>query len=334
MNISVFGAGAWGTALALHLSKIGHVVTLVPRRMEQAMQLSTDRENSAYLPGFSFPEGLQVGFEVGPALMNADIVILACPSKGLRELAKAIKANLHFAQNKILGIISLCKGLERDSLLSPSVLLKSLFPDIEIGILSGPNFAHEIASKLPAASVLAMENLEIAKTIQVAFSDLVFRVYTSTDIVGVELGGCLKNIYAIGAGICDGLRLGFNAKAGYMTRALHELVRLGVCLGGRIDTFYGLSGFGDLIATCSSPMSRNRSFGQALAEGKTIAELFKDRITVVEGYTATECFFALASKHGVQAPILEETNKVLYEGKSPKETILSLMSRELKIEKK
>ncbi|OIO60095.1 MAG: glycerol-3-phosphate dehydrogenase [Verrucomicrobia bacterium CG_4_10_14_3_um_filter_43_23] len=332
MNVTIFGSGAWGTALAIHLCKLNHTVTLVPRRLELAMELNDARENRDYLPGFGFDPNLQIGFEIAPAIMEADVIILACPSQGLRPLVNDIKKHLPAAEN-LQAIISLSKGLDVDSLQLPVDILKAVIPNIPFGVLSGPNFASEIAEALPAASVLAIHaDSALTESIQNSFSNKNFRVYLSTDVTGVELGGCLKNVYAIGAGICDGLKLGYNTKAAYLTRALHELVKLGTQLGGDKDTFYGLSGFGDLIATCTAPKSRNRSFGQNIAEGKSTNDLLANRKTVVEGMNATDCFFRLAQKNHVETPILNELYEVLYHQKSPSKALYTLMTRELKAE--
>lgn len=332
MNFCILGAGAWGTAMALHLNRCGHSVTLVPRRYEAALDLASNRENTDYLPGYKLPHSIQIASEVGPALMEAEVICLACPSKGLRALCRQIQENREGAwQIKLL--IVLCKGLELESLKTPTEVVREYFPDLPCGVLSGPTFAGDVAAGLPAAITLALANEpEEAERYQSAFSSKTLRIYRSSDLRGTEFGGTLKNIYAIASGLCDGLRLGDNAKAALLTRSLNEMVQLGVHLGGHAGTFYGLSGFGDLVATCSGPWSRNRTFGQKIGEGSTPAAIMEDQKSVVEGYRATRCLKNLCDENGLQPPILFEIYAILYENKSPQDALEALMARELKVE--
>ena len=332
MNFVVFGAGSWGTATAIHIARAGQAVSLVPRRAEQAEALGADRENKDYLPGHAFPEGLKVTSDVSEVLKGADVVLLACPSKALRELADKIKNNLGGCQPK--AYITLCKGVESGTFLPPVTVLKEIFPDAYCGVFSGPTFAGEVATGKPTAITLAFDEIgDVAESIQQCLSDRHLRVYTSTDVDGVEYAGCLKNIYAIGAGIIDGFELGDNCKATYLTRSLHELVKIGKLLGGEVETFYGLSGFGDLVATCFGAWSRNRTFGQKIAEGMSPEAIIKSQKTVVEGYGSVENFHHLLKKHsGLKAPILEELYAILFEGKDAKEARQALMMRDLKAE--
>jgi len=332
MNVSVFGAGAWGTALALHCLRAGHAVTLVPRRLEQALQLAADRENKDYLPGFKLPADLQIGMEARPALMETGLVLLACPTRGLRPLAESIAKELAAAGSAPM-FVTLCKGLEKDTLLAPHAVLAQCLPGAATGALSGPSFANEVAAGKPTAVVMATTaDEQHARTVQQALSGPTLRVYRSTDVIGVELGGALKNVYAIGAGICDGLGLGDNAKASFLTRALNEMAKLGLRLGGKIETFYGLGGFGDLVVTCTGRGSRNRTFGEELARGKKVAELLEGRHTVVEGYGATAAFAEVCRRQKIDAPILNEINAALYANKEPKRALMDLMTRELREE--
>ena len=332
MNITVFGAGAWGTAMAIHCARIGHKTVFVPRRSEHAQTLTVERENKDYLPGHRFPENLQVVNSVAVGLEVAEIVLLACPSKGLRALWKAVKENLP-EHHSVRAFLTLCKGLEESTLKAPGTLAKDILKGENCGVLSGPTFAGEVAAGKPTAITLAMENdVDTLKNVQYALSSPELRVYTSTDLAGVEYAGCLKNVYAIGAGICDGLKLGDNAKAAYLTRALNELVILGTALGGQTGTFYGLSGVGDLVATCTGEWSRNRRFGKQITEGSLVNKLLKNRKTVVEGYWSTQCFHDLFKQKEIEAPILSEIYKVLYCGKLPAQALYSLMTRELKEE--
>lgn len=332
MNICVLGAGAWGTAVAIHLSRLDHRVSLVARRMEHALAMASRRENEDYLPGFVFEPSLQVGCEIKPVLMEAEIIVVACPSKGLRALCREVKAALSSAWNAKM-VITLCKGLELDTLKLPSAVLAEELPDIAHGVLTGPTFAGEVAAGKPAAMVLAANAKDaLLREVQAAFNGGSLRVYRSNDVTGVELGGCLKNVYAIGAGICDGLKLGDNARASFLTRALNEMTRLGKSLGASSESIYGLSGFGDLVATCYGEWSRNRTFGQELAQGQSVELLMKERKTVVEGYFALDCFYQLCAQKKLEAPILDQIHAVAYRAKAPAEAIHALMSRELKAE--
>lgn len=333
MNIVVVGAGAWGTAFALHLSRLGHTVTLVPRRFEQALALASTRENPDYLPAHRLPQSIQIAHELAPVLMEAELVLLACPSQALRETCARVAAGLGLATQLKL-VVSLAKGLELGSHLRPTEVMSTLLGGIAVGCLTGPTNAGEVAAGKPAAMVLAATGADAAllAAVQAALSGPTLRVYLSDDVPGVEFGGCLKNVYAIAAGCCDGLRLGDNAKAALLTRALSEMVRVGVALGARAETFYGLGGFGDLVATCTGGWSRNRTFGQRLGEGKSAAELLAASKSVVEGHRTTQSFFELVKERGIDAPILSEIHKVLYAAKPPAEALAALMGRELKRE--
>lgn len=333
MNIVVVGAGAWGTAFALHLSRLGHTVTLAPRRFEQALSLASTRQNADYLPGFKLPQSVQIGHELAPVLMEAELVLLACPSQALRETAE----RLHAARTQAtrLGLVlSLAKGLELGTHRRPSEVMAAALPGLAVGSLSGPTNAAEVAAGRPAAMVLAAQGADEATlaAVQAALSGPTLRVYLSDDVAGVEFGGCLKNVYAIAAGCCDGLRLGDNAKAALLTRALAEMVRVGAALGAKAETFYGLGGFGDLVATCTGGWSRNRTFGQHLGEGKTAADLIAASKSVVEGYRTTQSFLELVNERGIDAPILGEIHRILYAGKPPAKALAALMGRELKRE--
>lgn len=333
MNFTVIGAGAWGTAFASHLARRGQSVTLVARRPEHASAVHAVRENRDYLPGVRLPESLVVTSDLKAALATADAVLLAVPSQTLRAWCAKIAEALEGARRRPL-FISLTKGLEADTHLRPSEVMAQVLPGYKIGTLTGPTNAGEVARGLPAAMVLATEAPDdplIAQT-QVAISGSTLRLYTSNDLLGAEYGGCLKNIYAIAAGCADGLKLGDNAKAALITRALAEMVRVGQALGAKAETFYGLSGFGDLVATCHGGWSRNREFGQRLGEGHPAAELMAGRKTVVEGYRTAEAFHGLVTEKEIVAPILTEVYAVLYQRKKPADALLALMTRELKRE--
>ena len=331
MNFVVVGAGAWGTAFALHLARCGHAVTLVPRRAEEAAALNDKRENADYLPGIALPLSLTVTADLESALREEEFVLLACPAQALRETA----ARLRGAPTPPRFIVSLAKGLELGTHLRPSEVVADVLGPTPVGTLTGPTNALGVARGDPSAMVLAASVAsDWVGALQAAISGPTLRVYTSDDLAGVEFGGCLKNIYAIAAGCCDGLRLGDNTKAALLTRALAEMVRVGAALGARPETFYGLSGFGDLVATCYGAWSRNREFGQRIGEGRSVAELTANRKTVVEGHKTAEAFAQLCAERGIEAPILREVHALLTNGRKPAEALAALMTRELKRETK
>jgi glycerol-3-phosphate dehydrogenase (NAD(P)+) len=307
-------------------------VALVPRRPEQAALIASARENREYLPGVALPPSVEIAAGLAEGLSGADVILLACPAQTMRQTA----ANVRDAVGGDAGprlIISLAKGLELGSHMRPSQAVAEALPGALVGALSGPTNAAEVARGLPAAMVLAAKGDEtVVHEVQAAISGPTLRVYSTDDLPGVEYGGSLKNIYAIAAGCCDGLGLGDNAKAALMTRALTEMVRVGVSLGSRRETFYGLSGFGDLVATSHGLWSRNREFGQRIGEGRHIAELLAGRRTVVEGYETTRSFAGLCAERRIDAPILVEMNAILFQGRRPADAISSLMMRELKRE--
>lgn len=333
MKFCVVGAGAWGTAFAVHLARLGRPVTLVPRRAEQAAALLAARENREYLPGIALPPALGVTADLAAALAPATVVLLACPSQALR----ATTARVHAARGTAAPlrlIVSLAKGLEVGTHLRPTQVIAAVQPEVPVGAITGPTNASEVARGLPAVMVLgaAHGSEALVAEIQTAISGPTLRVYTSDDLAGLEYGGCLKNIYAIAAGCAAGLGLGDNANAALLTRALAEMVRVGAALGARPETFYGLSGFGDLVATCHGAWSRNREFGQRIGEGQKAAELIAHRKTVVEGYRTTESFHGLCVERGIDAPILREMHAILFGGKAPAAALNALMTRELKRE--
>lgn len=332
MNFVVVGAGAWGTAFALHLTRGGHRVALVPRRAEQAAALAATRENSDYLPGIPLPASIVVTSSLAPALAEVDVLMLACPMQALRETCTRLLAVLP-ATARVKLVVSLAKGLELGTHLRPSEVMAEGLPGLNVGSLTGPTNAAEVARGLPAAMVLAAAAPRaVVEEVQAAISGPTLRVYTSDDLAGVEFGACLKNVYAIAAGCCDGLKLGDNTKAALLTRALAEMVRVGEALGAKAETFYGLSGFGDLVATCHGGWSRNREFGFRLGQGATVASLLEHRKTVVEGHKTAESFTELCASKGIDAPILREVHALLFAGKQPAAALSALMTRGLKRE--
>lgn len=333
MNFSVFGAGAWGTAMAIYLDRLGHRVTLVPRRDAHLSILRQTRQNHDYLPGMALRESIDLRPFGSSVIRDADVCVLASPSFALRTWCDAISHVLGDDGPGDTIFLSLAKGLEQDSLKMPSEIMLDELPGARTAVLSGPNFAIEVAMGKPTAGVIAApEGSTYLGAVQEELSSTDFRFYRSFDIVGVELGGCLKNIYAIAAGICDGLDLGDNAKSALITRSLHEMVRLVTRLGGAAESVYGLSGFGDLVATCFGQLSRNRSLGEELGRGRELAALMEHRKSVVEGYGACRCFHHLCAREGIQAPIMEQIYRVLFQHQSPTAALNDLMMRELKEE--
>lgn len=342
MNITVLGAGSWGTAFAIHCARMGHCVNLVPRRFEVALELASQKENSTYLPGIPFPSSLAIVEEIAPALLEAELLVLACPTHALSSICEAIKPQV---PSSIQAILSLSKGLDRQTLLCPFELIEKHFPEIPVGVLSGPNCAREIAQGLPAASVLAFDDKEsLLNHLQKELSNSALRLYRSMDRKGVQLGGVLKNIYAIGAGLCLGLQLGDNALASYLTRALQEMIRIGVALGGSVETFYGLSGLGDFIATSYGSWSRNHQFGLAFAksihESQTATHTLEFHLEaafthtkgVVEGYPTIQILSEKLAHHNLSTPLLNALKKVFYENMDPLKMIQALQDRPLAAE--
>lgn len=325
MKISVVGAGSWGTAMACLLASKHQDVLLWARKPEFAHELQQARENKRYLPGISLPENLQITSELMAAVHGSDLIVLAVPSKAMRSIASQIKHNI---QPKTL-LLTAAKGFEPNTYKRMSEVLAEEMADHaqNIAVISGPNHAEEVGRNFPSATVIAAENDDAAKQIQELFFCETFRPYTSRDVCGVEFGGALKNIIALGAGIVDGLGYGDNTKAALMTRGLAEMVRLGVALGAKASTFSGLSGLGDLMVTCSSRHSRNRRAGLLLAEGKTMAQIEQETSMVVEGIGSTLAAYTLAKQAGVEMPITEQTYQILYHGKLPREALLDLMTR-------
>ncbi len=331
-NVAILGAGAWGSAMAIHLNRCGCRVTLMPRRVEQAVALAGTRENAEYLPGVAFPRDIQISCSPAATLPSCEILIFACPSKALRATAERVK---NFLSPATQIAVSLCKGSEARTLLRPEQVLRQVLPALPCGTVSGPTNAAEVAAGFPTAVVFASHaEADVAEEIQRAFSNETFRVYRSADVVGVELGGSLKNIYAIAAGICDGMNLGANARASLLTRSLAEMSHLVVSAGGNAETVRGLSGMGDLVATATADWSRNRTFGLEIGRAGTAFALQKmqEQKSVVEGYYATKNFYDWAHREGVPVPILDCVYAIVYGGLMPREVIPVLMRRALKEE--
>lgn len=325
MNITVLGAGAWGTALAKLLRESGHEVTLWGHDSAHLASLRNTGRNERYLPGVALPAGLRYTDNLAEALRVAKEVIVAVPSRAFREVTGALADFPGLA-------VSVTKGIEHDSGLTMCGVLQACAPRAKVAALSGPTLAPEVARGIPTAIVAASPDLGVARVVQSLFHRPAFRVYTSGDLLGVELGGALKNIIAIAAGVGDGLGFGDNAKAALVTRAVAEMRRLGVACGAQAETFTGLSGLGDLTVTCFSKLSRNRGFGEELGRGVPLLELLAASRHVVEGHPTTRSAWQLARKHGVSTPIIEQVHAMLYDGKDVKAAVRDLTSRDSKAE--
>lgn len=334
-GVAVIGSGAWGTTLArlcalegIRRAQAGGAalddVTLYEHHPERATQMQWQRVNQTYLPGYALPANLRVTADLAEAVAGREIVLMVTPSQRLRENARALAP--HLTPDTV--VVSASKGLELDTHLRLTAVLEQELPaGTRVAALSGPNLALEIAQGQPAAAVVACSDTAAAERVRAALSTPSFRVYTSDDTAGVELGGALKNIVAIAIGINDGLGYGDNAKASLMTRALMEISRLALAAGANPLTLAGLAGLGDLIATCGSPLSRNRTLGLELARGRTLEEVLAERRTVTEGVSTTRAALQMAADLGVELPVTAQLASVLFEGKPVREAVASLMGR-------
>lgn len=331
MNISILGAGSWGTALAILLHYNSHNVTLWGHRLEHTNELTERRENIRLLPGAHLPEQITITSDLESAVANAEMVITAVPSQFLRPVL--VKLNERDFSKTLF--VNVAKGIENDSLKTMSGVLLEVLPTLKkenIVTLSGPSFAEEVAKKIPTAVVAASVDLETAKIVQRTFMTPYFRIYSSDDIRGVELGGSIKNVMAIAAGIADGANFGDNTKAMIMTRGTVELTRLGVALGAKQQTFAGLSGIGDLIVTCVSKHSRNRHVGEEIGRGRMLDEVLAEMEMVAEGVATTKSLHNLAKGLNVEMPIVNAVYEILFKGKDPIKATYDLMTRDAKKE--
>jgi glycerol-3-phosphate dehydrogenase (NAD(P)+) len=330
VRIAVVGAGSWGTALAAVAADKGVDTVLWARREELAEAIASRHENPDYLSGVELPPSLQATHDLERALSSASIAVMGVPSHAFRSIFREVAPLLPSG----VPIVSLTKGIEQDSLKRMSEVMveeADLDPD-RVAALSGPNLAREVAGRQPSATVLACSDEETARRLQGAFMAHYFRVYTNPDVVGVELGGSMKNVIAIAAGIAAGMGFGDNAKASLITRGLAEIARLGAAMGGNPLTFAGLAGMGDLVATCYSPLSRNRTVGEQLGKGRRLDDVIGEMNMVAEGVKSSKPLCVMAERHGVEVPIAQHVVRVLYEGISPEDMVLSLMLREAKPE--
>ncbi len=322
-KISIIGAGGWGTALALLLAENRTAVRLWAHNPEVTKELVSQRTNEDYLPGVRLPPNVYATGNLADTL-DADLILLVPPSKALREVCGKLAA---LGVPKEAVIVSCTKGLEHDTGKLMSEIIEEILPENPVAVLSGPNHAEEVAQRIPAAGVLGSKSAELLEPLQRVFSLPTFRAYTSDDVMGIQLGGALKNIFAIGAGVSDGFNMGDNAKAGLVTRALAEMMRLGIAMGGRRETFFGLSGVGDLMVTCFSRHSRNRKVGERLGRGESPAQIQESMQMVAEGIPTALSAWQVAQKMGIEAPITYEIYSVLYENKPPHEAMWGLLGR-------
>jgi glycerol-3-phosphate dehydrogenase (NAD(P)+) len=323
--VAVLGAGSWGTALALVLARNGHRVKLWTHRAEQASELREKRTNERYLPGIPLPSDWEIFTDMQHAVREADAIVAAVPSKAFRE----VLSQIHEVR---IPVVSVTKGIEFETGLTMTRVLEGCVPHAPSAALSGPTFAAEVAKGFPGAIVAASGSTEVAEQVQALFHRPEFRVYTSNDLTGVELGGALKNVIAIAAGVGDGVGFGDNSKAALVTRALAEIRRLGLACGAQPETFAGLSGLGDLTVTCFSQLSRNRKFGERLGRGEKVEQILATSTSVAEGYPTARSAHHLARRMAVETPIIGEVYAMLYEGKNLKDSLRDLTTRSSKAE--
>lgn len=327
-KISVLGAGSWGTALALLLADNGHEVTLWSTTEKNASLLREKRENVSKLPGVEIPESIEITSNLEEALKERDIVVLATASPYIRSMSQRIAPFIKKGQI----LVNVAKGVEADTLMTMGDIIKTELPEADVCVLSGPSHAEEVGKRIPTTCVVSANSRKTAEYVQKTFMNSAFRVYTTPDFLGVEIGGALKNVIALAAGAADGLGYGDNTKAALITRGIAEISRIGVKMGAKIETFYGLSGIGDLIVTCASVHSRNRKAGYLIGKGYTMEAAMEEVQMVVEGVHSARAAQELAEKYNVEIPIISEVNKVLFGGKSAADAVEDLMLRDKKVE--
>ena len=330
-RVAVLGAGSWGTALAVSLAHGGHDVRLWARRPEAAAEIARTRRNGPYLPGADVPAGVAVTSDLGAAVDGAGVWVVAVPSQSVR----AVLGPLAGAVGPGTTVVSVAKGIENGTLLTTSAVLRAVLPAADpdrVGVLYGPSHAEEVAVGRPTSVVAAFRDAGVAAAVQALFMRPTLRVYANTDLVGVEVGGSVKNVMAVAAGMSDGLGLGDNAKAALVTRGLAEITRLGTAMGARPETLAGLAGLGDLVVTCFSAHSRNRAFGERVGRGETSAEALAHSTMVVEGVRTTESVRQLAGRHGVEMPITQAVWAILFGGMAPADAVGHLMERDAAVE--
>jgi len=327
-RISIIGDGAWGTTLAVHLSRKKYAVMLWGAFAQNIDQITKSRENKKFLPGIKIPPQVKLTSNIDEAIDFGDLIVLSSPSEYLTDTLSKIQNTPY--KGKIF--VSVVKGIHPKSFKRNSELIHEYLPHVPLVVLSGPTIAIEVATGIPTTAVAACNNEALAESIQKVFNSDTFRIYTNTDVVGVEIGGSVKNVIAIACGICDGLGLGTNTKAAILTRGLAEITRLGMALGGRKETFYGLAGLGDLATTCFSPNSRNRTVGEALGGGQKIKDVLGGMNAVAEGVVTAKAVYLLAQKKKIAMPIVAEVYKIIFENKAASRAMKDLMGRSLKSE--
>ncbi|WP_113674787.1 NAD(P)H-dependent glycerol-3-phosphate dehydrogenase [Vallitalea guaymasensis] len=328
--VSVLGAGSWGTALAILLNNNGHEVALWSIIEDEVNLLNDTRENKSKLPGIHIPDEINITNNLKEAILGKDMLVMAVPSKFVRNTANLMKE--YVTKDQI--IVNVAKGLEDDSLYTLADVINDEMPDNPVAVLSGPSHAEEVSRNIPTTCVAGSKDHDVAKKVQDIFMNSDFRVYTSSDVIGIEMGGALKNVIALAAGISDGIGFGDNTKAAIMTRGITEISRLGVAMGAETQTFAGLSGIGDLIVTCTSMHSRNRRAGILIGKGYSLQEALDEVKMVVEGVYTAKAALDLSEKYKVEMPIIREVNEVLFKGKDTKKAVEDLMIRDKKIEYK
>lgn len=327
-NISVIGAGSWGTALALLLHKNGHHVTVWSIVESEIQMLQTEHEHKDKLPGVKLPEDMEFTTDLQAALQDKDVLVLAVPSPYTRSTSHNMAPYVKEGQI----IVNVAKGIEEHTVMTLSQIIEEEIPHAEVAVLSGPSHAEEVGRGIPTTIVVGAKRKKTAEYLQNIFMNEVFRVYISPDVLGIELGAALKNVVALAAGIADGLGYGDNTKAALITRGITEIARLGTAMGGKFETFCGLTGIGDLIVTCASMHSRNRRAGILIGKGYTMEQAMDEVKMVVEGVYSAKAAMELAAKYNVQLPIIEQVNAVLFEGRKADEAVKNLMLRDKKIE--
>lgn len=327
-QIGIIGAGSWGIALSVLLSNNGHEVMVWSALADEIDMLNKEREHKDKLPGVKLGDSISFTVDLESALKDKDVVVLAVPSPFVRSTAHRMQP--FTKQGQI--IVNVAKGIEEASLLTLSQVIEEEIPQANVTVLSGPSHAEEVGRGIPTTIVVGAKNQKTAEYVQSVFMSDVFRVYISPDIIGIELGAACKNVVALAAGMADGLGYGDNTKAALITRGITEIARLGMAMGGKFETFCGLSGIGDLIVTCASVHSRNRRAGYLMGQGKSMQEAMDEVKMVVEGVYSAKAAIGLAKKYQVELPIIEQINKVLFEGKAPEAAVKELMIRDKKIE--
>jgi glycerol-3-phosphate dehydrogenase (NAD(P)+) len=328
-HTAILGAGGWGTALAMLWSKRGNPLTLWGHNPDRVAQLRGTRENTEYLPGVKIQESITITSDIADCT-SADLIVFVTPSVALRPVAERLQT-AGLSSRAIL--LSCTKGIEHGTGKRMTEVLHEIFPDNTVAVLSGPNLAAEVSRDLPSAAVLGCRNPQCAEELQSYLGSERFRIYSSDETIGIELGGALKNVFAIAAGASDGFSLGDNSKAALVTRSLAELLRLGTAMGGNPRTFYGLSGAGDLIATCFSQLSRNRRVGERLGRGETLAQISASTHTVAEGIPTAKSAYECARRFQIETPIIDQIYSVVHEGKRPADAMQALLARDQKAER-